>query len=123
MEIDPNFALAQATLGREYADLDESDLSAESHHQGLAVTGPYQRPGKVLHHCHLRRPGHGKPGKGRQNDEAWAQTYPRDPVPHSMLAGYPNKAAGRYEQALVEARKAIELDPDFAMGYYNLGCQ
>ena len=30
VEIDPNFALAQATLGREYADLDESDLSAES---------------------------------------------------------------------------------------------
>ena len=37
-------------------------------------------------------------------------------VPHSMLAGYPNKAAGRYEQAIVEARKSIELDPDFAMG-------
>src|SRR5450631_231962 len=30
VEIDPNFALAQATLGREYADLDEPDLSAES---------------------------------------------------------------------------------------------
>ena len=38
-----------------------------------------------------------------------------------MLAGYPNKAAGRYQQAIVEARKAIELDPDFAIGYYNLG--
>jgi tetratricopeptide (TPR) repeat protein len=37
------------------------------------------------------------------------------------LAGYPNKAAGRYEQAIAEARKAIEVDPDFAMGYYNLG--
>ena len=38
-----------------------------------------------------------------------------------MLSGYPNKAAGRYEQAIVEARKAIELDPDFAIAYYNLG--
>ena len=28
VEIDPNFALAQATLGREYADLDESDLAS-----------------------------------------------------------------------------------------------
>ena len=30
VEIDPNFALAHATLGRQYADLDESDLSAAS---------------------------------------------------------------------------------------------
>ena len=59
--------------------------------------------------------------KARQNDEAWAQTYPRDAVPHSMLAGYPNKAAARYGLGIVEARKAIELDPDFAIGYYNLG--
>jgi len=29
-EIDPNFAMAHAALGRMYADLDESDLSAES---------------------------------------------------------------------------------------------
>jgi tetratricopeptide (TPR) repeat protein len=38
-----------------------------------------------------------------------------------MLSGYPNKAAGRYQQALAEAQKAIEADPDFAIAYYNLG--
>ena len=38
-----------------------------------------------------------------------------------MLAGFPNKAAARYEQAIAEARKATEFDPDFAIGYYNLG--
>ena len=32
-----------------------------------------------------------------------------------------NKATGQYEKALTEAQKAIELDPDFAIGYYNLG--
>jgi hypothetical protein len=30
------------------------------------------------------------------------------------LSGYPNKAAGRYEQAAADARKAIEFDPDSA---------
>ena len=59
--------------------------------------------------------------KARQNNEAWAQTYPREALPHTMLSGYPNKAAGRYERAIAEARKAIELDPDFAIAYYNLG--
>jgi Flp pilus assembly protein TadD len=37
-----------------------------------------------------------------------------------MLSGMPNKATGQYERAIAEARKAIELDADFAAGYYNL---
>jgi eukaryotic-like serine/threonine-protein kinase len=37
------------------------------------------------------------------------------------LAGVINKSAGRYEEAAAEARKAIQLDPDFAIGYYSLG--
>ncbi len=37
-----------------------------------------------------------------------------------MLAGFPSKGAGRYEQAVAAARTAIELDPDFTMAYYNL---
>jgi tetratricopeptide (TPR) repeat protein len=36
------------------------------------------------------------------------------------LSGYINKAAGRYEKAAAEARKAIELDSDFAFGYFNV---
>src|SRR5208282_432965 len=55
-----------------------------------------------------------------QTCEAWAQTYPREALPHVMLSGYPNKVAARYEKAASEARKAIELDPDFAVAYYNL---
>ena len=120
VEIDPNFALAEATLGREYADLDESDLSAEhttkawqlrdhaSDREKFYITGTYE--GLAT----------GNLEKARQNDEAWAQTYPRDPVPHSMVGGFPSKAVGRYLPALAETRKAIELDPDFAIAYYNL---
>jgi tetratricopeptide (TPR) repeat protein len=59
--------------------------------------------------------------QARQICEAWAHTYPREALPHVMLSGNPNKAAGRYEQAIAEARKAIELDPDFAMAYFNFG--
>jgi tetratricopeptide (TPR) repeat protein len=32
-----------------------------------------------------------------------------------------NKTFGNYENAKSEARKAIELDPDFGIGYYSLG--
>jgi eukaryotic-like serine/threonine-protein kinase len=120
VEIDPNFALAQATLAREYADLDESDLSAASATKAWQLRDHASDREKFFITASYEGLATGNLEKARQNDEVWAQTYPRDATPHSMLAGYPNKAAGRYEQALVEARKATELDPDFAMGYYNL---
>ena len=121
VEIDPNFALAHSTLGREYADLDESDLSTESATKAWQLRDHTSDRERFLITANYEGLATGNLEKARQNDEAWAQTYPREPIPHSMLAGYPAKAAGRYEQAIVEARKAIELDPDFAIGYYNLG--
>jgi eukaryotic-like serine/threonine-protein kinase len=36
-----------------------------------------------------------------------------------MLSRYVNKVPGRYEDGAANARKAIELDPDFGIGYYN----
>jgi eukaryotic-like serine/threonine-protein kinase len=121
VEIDPNFALAQATLGREYADLDESDLSAVHTTKAWQLRDHASDREKFYITATYEGLATGNLEAAIQNDQAWARAYPRDPVPHSMLAGYPNKATGRYEQALAEARKTIELDPDFAMGYYSLG--
>ena len=121
MQIDPQFAMAHAWLGRTYADLDESDLAAESisrawqlrdrtsDRENLWITTAYQ----TLVTGNLTQ--------AQQTCEAWVQTYPRDAAPHQVLAGMTNKSAGRYEQALKEAQKAIELDPDFAIVYYSLG--
>jgi DNA-binding winged helix-turn-helix (wHTH) protein/tetratricopeptide (TPR) repeat protein len=121
VEIDPNFALAQATLGREYADLDESDLAAESTTRAWQLRDHTSDREKFFITANYEGLATGNLEKARQNDEAWANTYPRETLPHTMLSGYVNKATGRYEQAIAEARKAIELDPDFVIGYYNLG--
>ena len=58
--------------------------------------------------------------KARQTSELWAQTYPRDPLPHGFLAGGVYRAFGKYEKGVEEAKKVIELDPDNAFGYNNL---
>ncbi len=120
VEIDANFAMAHAWLGRIYADLDESHLAAESisrawqlrdrttDRENLWITSAYET--LVT----------GNLAQAQQTCEEWVQMYPRDAGPHQVLAGTTNKSAGRYEQALVEAQKAIALDPDFAIAYYNL---
>jgi tetratricopeptide (TPR) repeat protein len=53
----------------------------------------------------------------QQTCELWAQTYPRDLVPHTFLPGFIYPVLGKYEKAIEEGQKTIKLDPDFAIGY------
>jgi tetratricopeptide (TPR) repeat protein len=119
-ELDPNFAMAHASLGRVYADLDQSDLAAESITRAWHLRNPVSEREKFFITVNYEMLVTGNLEKARQTSEAWAQTYPREARPHHMLSGMINKAAGRYEEAAAEARKGTELDPDFAIGYYNL---
>ena len=119
-ELDPQFAMAHASLGRMYADLDEFDLSAESISRAWQLRDRTSDREKFFITAVYEMLVTGNLEKARQTSEAWAQTYPREAIPHLNLSGYVNKVGGRYEKAVAEARIGIELDPDFAMGYYNL---
>jgi eukaryotic-like serine/threonine-protein kinase len=119
-EIDPQFAMAHAWLGRMYADLDESDLAAESTRRAWQVRDRASDREKFFIAASYDSLVTRNLEEAKQTNEAWTQTYPRDVLPHLALAGMPNKAMGQYEKALDEARKTIELDPDFALGYYSV---
>ena len=119
-EIDPNFAMAHASLGRVYADLDESDLSAESTSRAWRLRDRASDREKFFITAGYDTLVTGNLEEGRQIGEAWARAYPREALPHNLMSGMVNKVAGRYETALAEARKSIELDPGFAIAYYNL---
>jgi tetratricopeptide (TPR) repeat protein len=119
-EIDPAFAMAHASLGRIYADLDESGLSAESTRKAWQLRDRASDREKFFITAGYETLVTGNLEKARQTCEAWARAYPREARPHNILAGMVNKATGQYEQALAEGRKAVELDPDFAIGYYSL---
>ena len=121
MEIDPDFAMAHASLGRKYADLDESDLAAESTTRAWQLRDHASDREMFFITLGYETLVTGNLEAAQQSAESWAQTYPRDARPHNVLSGMPNKAFGNYENANGEARKAIELDPDFGIGYYNLG--
>ena len=53
----------------------------------------------------------------RRTLETWAESYPRDPRPHSLLAGLALTSTGQHELAIAETEKAIALDPDWTPAY------
>ena len=120
IEIDPKFAMAYAYLGRNYADLGESELGAQniakayelrdrvSDRENYFITYNYRR--QVTRNLEL----------ARQTLESWTQKYPQDVVPHGLLSGFTSQGSGHYDKAVEEGQKAIELDPDFAIGYENV---
>ena len=117
VEIDPGFAMAHASLGRMYADLEESDLSAESTRRAWQLRDRASDPEKFFITSLYETLVIGNLEKAQQTCEEWARTYPREPRAH---LAHLSKAKGQFEDDAAEARKAIALDPDFAMAYYGL---
>jgi eukaryotic-like serine/threonine-protein kinase len=117
VEIDPKFAMAYADLGHRYGEMGASDLSAES------ISKAYQLRNRtsdaerfyIAASYDLRVTGNLE--KAQQTCESWAQTYPREMLPHAFLAGIIYMVSGKYDKAIEESKRAIELDQDSAISY------
>jgi tetratricopeptide (TPR) repeat protein len=128
IEIDPQFAMAYAMLGRLYGDIAESNLSAENTGKAWQLRSRANDRERFFIDASYEMQVTGDLERARQTCEAWKQTYPRDPNAHGFLAGMIYPVLARYEAALEEARKMLELEPDFpvsynlvALGYIPLG--
>ena len=121
IEVDPNFAAAYAALGLMYGSSGEPDLAAEyttkayelrdhaNDNERFFITAYYD--GRVT----------GNQERALQTCEEWERAYPRDPLAPSMLSGFVYPVMGEYEKAAAAGEKVIELSPDDATGYTNLG--
>jgi DNA-binding winged helix-turn-helix (wHTH) protein/predicted Zn-dependent protease len=119
-ELDPNFAMAHAWVGRMYDDVGESALSAESTRTAFHLRDRASDAEKLFITASYDMQVTGNMEKAQQTCEAWAAMYPRAVVPHDFLSGIIYPAFGKYEKGIEEAQKAIEGDPDFAVGYLTL---
>lgn len=120
IEIDPQFALAYAALGRMYDDIGESDLSAESTRKAYELRNRVTDPEKFFITASYDMQVAGDMEEAEQTCALWAQAYPRDPTPHAFLSGIVYPALGNFEKAAEEARQAIALDGSFVIGYWTL---
>ncbi len=120
VEIDPQFATAHAWMGRVYGYLGEAERSARSTSTAYRLRDRATDAEKFWIITGFDTQVTEDLAKAERECEIWIQTYPRAAQPHNLLAGLILPVSGRYEGAVEEARKAIELDPDFAISYYLL---
>ena len=112
--IDPDFALAHARLGVHYSNVRESTLARESTLEAYRLRDRVSDVERFWIDTFYDRQVTGNLERQQQTMESWAQAYPRDPVPHGLLAGLATMSLGRYELSIAAADRALAIDPDRA---------
>jgi DNA-binding winged helix-turn-helix (wHTH) protein/tetratricopeptide (TPR) repeat protein len=117
VRIDPQFAMAHAMLGRVHGDLGEFALAAQSTAQAWRLRERASDAEKFFIDASYQLQVTGNLQSAQRICESWARTYPRAMEPHALLAGIVLPVQGNYRAAAGQARTALRLDPDFAIGY------
>ena len=120
VEIDPDFAMAYAFMGRIYGDMGESSLSAESAAKAYQLRNHANERERFFIDATYDRQVTGNLEKAHQTLTSWAKAYPRDRDAHAMLSGFSSLGLGNYEEAIENGKQAIDLDPDWPIAYWNV---
>ena len=117
-ELDPNFAMAYARLGAVYNNLGQTELSEQNRQKAFELRDRASEHEKlyIMEHYYVDS---NQLEKGITALELYKQTYPRDSIPYNNLAAIYNNL-GQFDNALLNAKKSMELDPDSLTGYVNV---
>jgi serine/threonine protein kinase/tetratricopeptide (TPR) repeat protein len=117
IELDPNFAMAYARLGTNYSNLGQSELSEQNRQKAFELRDRASEREKLYIMAHYYADS-GQLDKGITAYELYRQTYPRDATPFGNLSGIYNNL-GQFDNALENAKRAVEIDPESVVGYAN----
>ena len=120
IELDPNFALAYAWLGRMYEDIGESGVAADYTRKAYELRDRTSELENYFISTFFHIVVTGNMEKAEQSCELWIQAYPRSDAPHDFLAGLIYPVLGQYEEAAEEGREAVRLNPNFPFSYASL---
>jgi serine/threonine protein kinase/tetratricopeptide (TPR) repeat protein len=119
VELDPNFAMAHATLGVSYSNLTQGDLAASF------ITKAFDLKERASERERLYISSHYYDIVTREIDKAieiyeqWVQTYPRDSVPRDNLA-LRYSAIGQHEKALASSSEGMRIEPKDVYAFQNV---
>ena len=121
--IDPDFALAHAHVGFRYSVMGESALARQSLLKAYQLRNRASDAERFFIDTLYDRDFTGNLERERRTLETWAESYPRDASPHTLIAGLALSSTGQHELAIAETEKAIALDPDSNPGVWQQGIQ
>jgi len=125
VELDPNFAMAYASLATAYNNQIDMDFSklvlAED-----AATKAYSLRDRVSERerfyidTHYFQFGRNDLEKAAQSYQLWQATYPGDAIVIVTNVGVIHSLVGDLDQALADAQENLKLDPKSRLAYTNL---
>jgi len=118
IRLDPEFAMAYASLGQSYSNLGKDGLAAKNTRKAYELRQRVSEREKFYIESHYYDHVSGDLEKARQVFELWEMTYPRDGVPPASL-GIIYVQLGQYDKALVENLKSLRLSRG-ALNYARL---
>ena len=115
--LDHNFAMAYASFSVVYMVLGETSSSIENIKKAYELRQSVSEEERFYIETHYYDFVTEDVEKSRQEYELWAQTYPRS---SRNNLGLVYQALGQYDQALLEFRESLPLDPEESLSYFNL---
>ena len=119
VRLDPNFAMAWATMGVALTNMGRNSEGAPALKKAYELRDRASEREKFYIQAHYYDEVTLEPEKSLATYEEWRQTYPRDSVPNDNAA-LASSAIGRPEKALEYASQAHRLDPQDRYAYDNL---
>ncbi|MEQ1912180.1 MAG: serine/threonine-protein kinase, partial [Vicinamibacterales bacterium] len=119
IELDPEFALAQAALSGVYANTGQSGLAPEFARRAFELRDRVSERERFFISWRYYRDATQAQDKALELARTWMVTYPREMFAFNSF-GLASSTLGRHEQAIEPFRRAIALDPTYFAPYDNL---
>ena len=119
VELDPNFAMANATLGVAYNNLTQQGLAASFITKAFDLKERASERERLYISAHYYGEVTQEVEKSIEIYEQWVQTYPRDATPRDNLSLL-YAAIGQQEKALASSSEVMRLDPKDSYSYQNV---
>jgi eukaryotic-like serine/threonine-protein kinase len=119
VELDPNFAMANATLGVAYNNLTQGELAASFIRKAFDLRERASERERLYISSHYYDIVTRQLEKAIEIYKQWVQTYPRDTSPRDNLA-LRYQAIGQEEKALASSSEAMRIDPKDVYAYQNV---
>jgi tetratricopeptide (TPR) repeat protein len=119
VELDPNFAMAYATLGVAYNNMAERQQASDYLKKAFDLKERASEREKLYISAHYYDMVTGQVERAIEVYTSWQETYPRDSVPRDNLPLRYGEI-GQYEKALTIASESLRLNPKDRFAYQNV---